>query len=330
MRTEDRRVQRLVPVRLGLSDVVLDPLLKRRESLVDHAQGVVTVGHRIHQHANRQQIVDLLVRLVPLLHLLVDRPEVLRPPGDLDVHDAGIAEQNLQRITQCGDGSLTLGPPLRDELRQRLVLRRLDVLEREVLELPSHPRHSKPVGERRVKIAGFLRDAAPLVRREEIQGAHVVQAVCELDQNHSRVLRDRQQQLAVVLDLSVLRRVEREMADLRQAVDYFGDLLSELALDLLDADGGVLDDVVNESAGDSYRVELEVGQNLGDFDAMRDEILARETLLSKVRGFAEPIGAQKQLLIETLGKRLAVIVPSGNDGLGFDRRHNSPASAKLR
>src|SRR5947208_10508798 len=39
--------------------------------------------------------VDLLERLVPLAHLLVDRPQVLRPTGDLDVGEARLA----QRVT---------------------------------------------------------------------------------------------------------------------------------------------------------------------------------------------------------------------------------------
>ena len=71
--------------------------------------------------------------------------------------------------------------------------------------------------------------------RQLVERAHVVQAVGELDEDDARVLRDRQQQLAVVLDLPLLRRVERQLADLRQAVDDLRDLLAELALDVGDA-----------------------------------------------------------------------------------------------
>ena len=60
----------------------------------------------------------------------------------------------------------------------------------------------------RVDLARLERDAAPLVRPQVLERAHVVQAVGELDQDDARVLRHRQQQLAVVLDLLLGVRAE--------------------------------------------------------------------------------------------------------------------------
>ena len=87
-RPEHRRVQRLVSVRLRLRDVVLDALLHRRPAVVDDAERVIAVGHGVDEHADGEEVVDLLVRLLALLHLLVDRPEMLRPTGDVDVANA--------------------------------------------------------------------------------------------------------------------------------------------------------------------------------------------------------------------------------------------------
>ena len=98
-RAEHRRVQRLVAVRLRLRDVVLDALLHRRPPVVDHAERVVAVRHRVDEHADREQVVDLLVRPLALLHLLVDRPEVLRPARDLDV------ARCRRRRARCSSGS---------------------------------------------------------------------------------------------------------------------------------------------------------------------------------------------------------------------------------
>src|SRR5688500_20194217 len=83
-----------------------------------------------------------------------------------------------------------------------------------------------------------------------------MQAVGKLDQDHPRILGDREQQLPVILDLTVLGGIERQMPDFRQAVDDFGDLLSELSLDLIDGNAGVPDDVVNETTGDGERIQL--------------------------------------------------------------------------
>ena len=157
-----------------------------------------------------------------------------------------------------------------------------------------------------------------------------MQTVRELDENYTCILGDREKELTIILDLPVLRRIERQMTNLREAVDDLGDFFSELALDFFDGDRGVFDDIVNEPARDGYRIELEVRKNFCDFNTVLNEILAGESLLTEVRGFAEPIGAQKQLLIKTIGEPLAAIVPSGDNAQGFDRRHSSPASAKLR
>src|SRR6266550_1753081 len=73
-RPEHRGVQGLIAVRLGARGVVLDPLLQRRPCVVDDAQHVVAVGDAVDEHADREQVVDLVERLAALLHLLEDGP----------------------------------------------------------------------------------------------------------------------------------------------------------------------------------------------------------------------------------------------------------------
>ena len=97
---EYRRVKRLIPVRLRLPHIILDAFLKRRELLVDHAERVITIGDGVDEDANRHEVVDLLVWLVPLCHLFVDRPEMLRSPGHLDVWNTSLVEQLLQWIAE--------------------------------------------------------------------------------------------------------------------------------------------------------------------------------------------------------------------------------------
>src|SRR5689334_10798778 len=128
------------------------------------------------------------------------------------------------------------------------------MLEREILELPPHARHTEPVRERSVKIARFCRNALLSVSRKELERPHVVKSIGELDQNDARVLCNRQQELAVILYLALLRGIQRQVADLGQTIDYLGDLLTELRFDVVDSDVGVFDDVVNQPAGDGGRI----------------------------------------------------------------------------
>ncbi len=183
--------------------------------------------------------------------------------------------------------------------------------------------------QRGVQVPGFGGNALLTVNREELQRPHIMQTVRELDQDDAGVLGNGQQQLAIVLDLPVLRRVERQVADLRQAIDDLGDFLTELGLDVVNGDRRIFDDVVNQPARDGRRIQLKVHEDLRDFDAMRDVLVPRESLLAYVRLLAEPIGAREQLPVEALRKPL--LKPRWKCLLVLDRacRHNSPASAKL-
>src|SRR5690606_32161681 len=110
-------------------------------------------------------IVDLLIGAAALLHLPIDRPEMLRPA----VHLARYAldpQLILEWMTQCLDVLFTLRPLVRDLLGERAILVRLQVLEGQVLELPADLGHTEAVRERCVDLTRLRRDATSLVRTQ--------------------------------------------------------------------------------------------------------------------------------------------------------------------
>ena len=72
---------------------------------------------------------------------------------------------------------------------------------------------------------------ARLPSRHVMQGAHVVQAVGELDQQHARVVGDGEQQFAEILGLLGVFGGEVELVELGQAVDQTADLRPEHLVD---------------------------------------------------------------------------------------------------
>ena len=78
-----RGVQALVHVGLGYGDVVLEPAGYLIPQGMDDAQHRVAVRHRIHQHADGNQVIDLLKGLVLQHHLPVNGIKVLGPPVDV-------------------------------------------------------------------------------------------------------------------------------------------------------------------------------------------------------------------------------------------------------
>ena len=127
--------------------------------------------------------------------------------------------------------------------------------------------------------------------------AHVVQAVGELDQQHPHVVRDGEQELAEVLALRRPLGDEVEPLDLGQAVDERADLGAEDLVDLLERRLGVLDSVVQHGGRDGGVVELEVGEDGGDFEGMAEEQDRRRPASGAVRHHGIDIGAVEKRLV---------------------------------
>ena len=81
--TDDRGVKALVVIRLGHVDIVFKAPRHGRPQRVDGAEGGIAVRNRVGDDAQGHQIVDLGELLTLALHLLIDRPIMLRATGDL-------------------------------------------------------------------------------------------------------------------------------------------------------------------------------------------------------------------------------------------------------
>ena len=155
---DDRGVQRLVAVRARHRDEVLDAARHRRPRLVDDAERPVTVLHRLRDDAQRHHVVDLVELDLLLLELLVDAEEPLDAAVDLDHRHLRLGELGRDVFLQLVDHALGRAAPPLDADPQRLVRGRLEVLERQLLQLVLDLAHAEPVGDRRVDVARLLRD----------------------------------------------------------------------------------------------------------------------------------------------------------------------------
>ena len=65
---------------------------------MNHAECVVAFEDVGNDYADCEQVIDVFVRTLALLHLLVDRPQVLRATGDFDVDNTSFSEPFLERL----------------------------------------------------------------------------------------------------------------------------------------------------------------------------------------------------------------------------------------
>ena len=164
-----------------------------------------------------------------------------------------------------------------------LVFVRVEVFEGEVLQLRLYVKNTEALGQRGVERNGLVAYLQLLFLREEVERAHIVEAVGQLDDDDADILGRGQDHFAPVLRLRLVARGELQGLYLGHAQDQLVDLRTELLPEGVAGHRGVLQHVVHEARGYGLQVHLEIHQDLGDSRAMDEVDLSRSALLVRVR-----------------------------------------------
>ncbi len=124
------------------------------------------------------------------------------------------------------------------------------------------------MGDGGVDVQGLAGLLALFLLREVIEGAHVVEAVGQLDEDDPGVLGHGHEELAEGLGLGRLAALEVDALQLGHPIDDGGYLFAEEFADVLQAGGGVLHHVVQEGGCYGDGVQLQIGQGHRHFQGM--------------------------------------------------------------
>ena len=231
------------------------------------AEHRVTVLDVVDQHPQPDQVVDVAEVAASDHHLLVDRVVVLWPAvnGGLDLV---LGQLRLELGDQFAQVALAAGGRLRDHVDDLGVHLRLDRRERQVLELPLDGVHAQAVRERGEDVQRLGGDPDPLVGPQVAEGAHVVEAVGQLDDEDADLFAGGHDHLADGLGLRGL--AVGQLVQLGDAVDHVGDLVAEVGAQLLERVVGVLDGVVQQGRDEHRLGHAELGEDGGDGERVRD------------------------------------------------------------
>ncbi|GAA3080234.1 hypothetical protein GCM10020254_25720 [Streptomyces goshikiensis] len=196
----------------------------------------------------------------------VDGDEVPGAYEDFGV-DAGLAQDDPDGLRDGGQ-RVALACVGGDQRAGVLVLLGVQDREHEVFQLGLERLDAEAFGERDEDVAGDLGDARLFVGAHDAEGAHVVEAVGELDGHDADVVAGGDEHLAEGLGLGGGAVVD--LLDLGDAVDDEADLVAELLADLIEGHLGVLDRVVEQRGRQGRCLGAEFGQDQGHGERMCD------------------------------------------------------------
>ena len=289
--TDDRGMQALIHIELRHGDIVLEATRHGVPQRMHGAQNRIAVAHRFHDNAHRDEVVNLGKALATLRHLLIDGIQVLRAAGDMRVSDAHARQLGIERFDNGSQIRLTLVAALGDQAADLLELRRLKVIKREVFKLPLDGADTQPMRDRRInfKRLARLEDASILLQRA--QGAHIVQAVGELDNNHANVFAHGNEHLAHSRRLLIGEALDFDARDFRDSLHKLRHLRTELLFKGHSRGVSVFDRVMKKGSAQRVDIHAQIGQNERDLDRMDDIRLAALTFHALVRRACVFVGA---------------------------------------
>ena len=128
------------------------------------------------------------------------------------------------------------------------------------------------------------------MRLLELERAHVVLTVCQLDDGHADIMRHGQDHLADILGLSLFLGVKGHLADFRYAVDDIRHLFPEFRFQLVNGGAGILHGIMQQSGRHGMLVKTHLGKGQRHRGGMHHVRLAGKTHLTGVCGCRVVIG----------------------------------------
>ena len=294
---DHRGVDRAIVVPLGRGDVVLEPLGHAGPRPMDDAQGAVAVLLGIDDHPKGVDVRELRKADRFALQLPPDGKGVLlaaKHPG----RDAGGGQLGGDLARDHRDRPAMLLAQGLQPAADGVAGHRIQVQEGQLLQLGADAVAADGARQGRIDFQGLAGDPLTLGRvLDELQRAHVVQAVGQLDHQDAHVLGDGQDELPQVLGLAGVFGIAFQLGKLGHALHQLADLFAEQLVDVGPADRTVLDHVVQQGRDDGRGVETVVGEDARHLDGVGEIGIAGRPLLRAVHAHGVDIGAVQQRLV---------------------------------
>ena len=295
----ERGVERLVAVGLGMAQPVAETF---GMGLVDVAgNGIDVKAIRdfvffrlgVEDDAYGQDVIDFLKGHVLVLHLAPDAVGRL-DAGLYLILDMLLVESLADGGRKFVEGRIQVLPHAGEPLGDGRIFLGMFIAEAQVLQLLLHLVEPQSVGKGRIDVERFAGYLVLLAGELAPQGAHVVQAVRNLDEDDTDVVAHGEKQFLERLCLCRCLVAEDASRNLGEAVHNLCHLLAEDVADVLGGIVGVLHHVVEQGGTDAgaaqpylFACNLRHGDGVHDVGLAAEAAYALMGLLGKIEGLAD-------------------------------------------
>ena len=263
-------MQRLVHVELGHGNVVLEPAGDWSIDLMDRAQGRVAVLDRLHFHTYRKKIVDLIYPFILHQHFLVNAEVVLDPSVDL-AFDACVLHARAHFTDHLIDMQFPGLHPVIYILNDHIESIGFQIHQSQVIKFGFQFGHTQALGDGGIDLHGLPGFFDLLLPLHVLKCPHIMQPVCQLDDDHPQVLGHGQEHLPQVLGLHLhLVRHVPDLCQLGNPVHQLRYLFAKLVFKLLQRDVRILHHIMKDPGADGVAIHVHVDQYQSYLERVND------------------------------------------------------------
>ena len=155
---------------------------------MDDAQRCIAVLYRVHDDPYREQVIDLVHRLILIDHLLCKLLKKCLTRPFTSALMLAFLHVGGHFIHDLLDEFFPLRLPCVNLIYKVKEYFRLRILKSQVIQFRLNLGYTEPLGDRRIDIHGLFGFLLLLGRRHKLQRAHVVKAVGKLDNDDPDIL----------------------------------------------------------------------------------------------------------------------------------------------
>ena len=223
------RMDGLIAIGLPVGNIVLKSTRHWLPELMDIAQHGINITWSVQDAADGNQVIDFIEAFLLILHFAIDRIDMLWSTINFPMQMA-FPSIGLDLVDNLFDQLFSLATFFLHHMRNLVEFNFIQITEGQILKLPLDAGNPETMGQWRIDLHGLTRNALLLILAQMLEGTHIMQAVCQFDQNDTNILRHGHEHLAMVFRQLLFMGLVLNLPELGHPIDNHAHIMTKFAL----------------------------------------------------------------------------------------------------